>query len=31
MHIYGIQKNDTDEPICRVVIEMQMLRMEVWT
>ena len=31
MHIYGILKNDTDEPICRVVIEMQMLRMEVWT
>ena len=23
MHIYGIQKNDTDEPICRAVIASQ--------
>ena len=22
MHIYGLQKNGTDEPICRTVIEM---------
>ena len=24
MHIYGIQKNSTDEPICREGMEMQM-------
>ena len=24
MHIYGIQKNGTDEPICREGIKMQM-------
>ena len=23
MHIYGIKKNDTDEPICKAGIEMQ--------
>ena len=21
MHVYGIQKDDTDEPICRAVVE----------
>ena len=26
MHICGIQKNDTDEPICKVAIEMQTQR-----
>ena len=25
-HIYGIQKNGTDEPICRAAIEMQTQR-----
>ena len=24
MHIYGIQKNGTDEPVCRAEIETQM-------
>ena len=28
MHIYRIQKNDTDEPICRAEIETQTLRMD---
>ena len=23
MHIYGVQKNGTDEPICRAAIQMQ--------
>ena len=23
MHIYGNQKDDTDEPICRAAVEMQ--------
>ena len=26
MHIYGIEKNGTDEPICREGMEMQMQR-----
>ena len=30
-HIYGIQKNSTDEPICRAGIEMQMQRVDRWT
>ena len=31
MHICGIQKNGRDEPICRVGIETQMQRTNVWT
>ena len=31
MHIRGIQKNVTDEPICRAEIEMQTQRMDLWT
>ena len=31
MHIYGIQKNGTDEPICRTAMEMQKQRTELWT
>ena len=31
MHIYGIEKNGTDEPICREGMEMQMQRMDLWT
>ena len=31
MHIYEIQKNSTDEPICRAGIETQMQRMVMWT
>ena len=30
-HICGIQKNGTDEPICREEIEMQTYRMDLWT
>ena len=30
-YIYSIPKIDTDEPICRAGIEMQMQRMGVWT
>ena len=30
MHICGIQKNGTDEPICREEIDMQMQKMDVW-
>ena len=30
-NIYGIQKNGTDEPICREEIEMQTYRMDLWT
>ena len=29
-HIYGIQKNGTDEPICKAGIETQMQRVGVW-
>ena len=29
-HIYGIQKNSTDEPICREGMEMQMQRADLW-
>ena len=31
MHIHGIQKDGTDEPICRVVMEMQTQRTDLWT
>ena len=31
MHIYELQKNATDEPICRVGMETQMERTKVWT
>ena len=31
MHICRIQKNDMDEPICRIGIETQIQRMDVWT
>ena len=31
MHICGIQKNGTDEPICRAGIETQTQRMDMWT
>ena len=31
MHIYGIQKNGTQEPICRAGIEIQTLKMDLWT
>ena len=30
-NIYGIQKNGTDEPICRAAIEMQTERANLWT
>ena len=31
MHIYGIQKDDTDEFICRVAMEKQTQRTDLWT
>ena len=31
MHVCGIQKNGTDEPICRAGIEIQTQRTNVWT
>ena len=31
MHIYEIQKNGTDEPICSEAMEMQMQRKDLWT
>ena len=31
MHIYGIQKNGTDEPICRAGVETLMQKMDMWT
>ena len=31
IHIYGIQKNSTDEPICKAAVEMQTLRTDMWT
>ena len=31
MHVCGIQKNGTDEPICRAGIEIQTQRANVWT
>ena len=30
-HTYGIQKDGTDEPICRAAMEMQSQRTELWT
>ena len=30
-HIYGIQKDGTDEPICRVAVEMKTQRTDSWT
>ena len=30
-HVYGIQKNSTDEPICTVAIETQINRTDLWT
>ena len=30
-YMYGIQKNGTDEPICRAGIETQMYRTDLWT
>ena len=31
MHIYGIQKDDTDEPICREAVGIQIQRTDLWT
>ena len=31
MHIYGIQKDGTDEPICRAAMERQTTRSGLWT
>ena len=31
LNICGIQKNGTDEPICRAGIETQTQKMDVWT
>ena len=31
MHICGIQKNGTDEPVCKAEIETQTQRTNVWT
>ena len=31
MHICGIQKNGTDEPVCKAEIETQMQRINLWT
>ena len=30
-HTYGIQKDGTDEPICRAVMEMQTQTTDLWT
>ena len=30
-HTYGIQKDGTDEPICRAATEMQTQRKDLWT
>ena len=30
-HIYGIQKDGTDESICRAAMEMQTQRTDLWT
>ena len=30
MHIYGIKKNDTDEPICKAGIKAHTSRAELW-
>ena len=31
LKIYGIQKDGTDEPICRAAMEMQTQRTDLWT
>ena len=31
MHIYGIQKDGPDEPICGAAMEMQTQRTDLWT
>jgi len=31
MHIYGIAKNDIDEPMCREGMERQMQSVDLWT
>ena len=31
MHIYGIWKDGTDEPICRATMEMQTWSTDLWT
>ena len=31
MHIYGIQKNSTDEPIWREGLEIQLYKTDLWT
>ena len=31
MHMYGIQKDGTDEPMYRAAVEMQTLRADLWT
>ena len=31
MHVYGIQKDDTDEPISRVAMKMQTQKTDLWT
>ena len=31
MHMYGIYKDSTDEPICRAAMEMQSQRSDLWT
>ena len=30
MHTYGIQKDGTDEPICRVAVETKTQRTDLW-
>ena len=31
IHIYGVYKDGTDEPICRAAVEMQASRTGLWT
>ena len=31
MYMYGVQKDDTDEPICRAAVETQTQRTDLWT
>ena len=31
MHIYGIQKDGTDKPICRAAMEKHIQRTDLWT
>ena len=31
MHIPGLQKDNTDEPICRAAMEMHTYRTDLWT